>query len=212
MKRKTLTLTLCLLACFAVISVGFAAWIITNDAREEVTGNIQVDTVTDNTMEIELPTTIGNIVFGGLAEDNRRNKWLTNSGDKENLVVTFDVTVKKGGVAADVLPTVTLAIYNGETLVSADDATDAYNKAVTNNLIVNNGVTITKKGSDVGVYTVTVTFAWGSAFGGVNPLTHYDQDYTKVLKNQAKSDLELLQALNTNYKFKVTLEAKAPTA
>lgn len=40
MKRKTLTLTLSILACLALIGVGFASWIISAGKTETVTGNI----------------------------------------------------------------------------------------------------------------------------------------------------------------------------
>ena len=52
MKRKTLTLTLSILACLALIGVGFASWIISADAIKEAEGNIIVDTVTDKSYVI----------------------------------------------------------------------------------------------------------------------------------------------------------------
>ena len=49
MKRKTLTLTLSILACLALIGVGFASWIIFANAVDKAEGNIIVDTVADKT-------------------------------------------------------------------------------------------------------------------------------------------------------------------
>ena len=211
MKRKTLTLTLCILACFAVISVGFAAWIITNDAKEEVTGNITVDNVVDNTMTITVDTTdIKSIVFGGLETDGREHKWLVNNTAKENLTVKFEITVKKGGVETnDVTPEATIAVLKDGVLLG-NDATDPYHTAITKKLITAPTVNVAKIDGD-GKYQVTVTYAWGTAFDGKNPMTHYDQPYTDALKTKALENLQLLYALNTNYKFKVTLIAKAPT-
>ena len=52
MKRKTLTLTLSILACLALIGVGFASWIISADATKNEKGNIIVDTVKDKSYVI----------------------------------------------------------------------------------------------------------------------------------------------------------------
>ena len=51
MKRKTLTLTLSILACLALIGVGFASWIISADTSTTAQGSFIVDTVTDNRLE-----------------------------------------------------------------------------------------------------------------------------------------------------------------
>ena len=53
MKRKTLTLTLSILACLALIGVGFASWIISADTSTNATGSFIVDTVTDNRLVVE---------------------------------------------------------------------------------------------------------------------------------------------------------------
>ena len=52
MKRRSLTLVLCLLATLSLASVGFAAWVISAGDIENATGQINVDTVTDNRIMI----------------------------------------------------------------------------------------------------------------------------------------------------------------
>lgn len=54
MKRKTLTLTLSILACLALIGVGFASWIISADTSTNAKGSFIVDTVTDNRLVVEM--------------------------------------------------------------------------------------------------------------------------------------------------------------
>lgn len=54
MKRKTLTLTLSILACLALIGVGFASWVISADTSTNATGSFIVDTVTDNRLVVEM--------------------------------------------------------------------------------------------------------------------------------------------------------------
>lgn len=52
MKRKTMTMLLCLLTVLSIVGVGFASWVITAEATEIRTGNIVVDTVTDERLSI----------------------------------------------------------------------------------------------------------------------------------------------------------------
>ena len=47
MKRKTMTLVLCLLAALALVSVGFASWVISADAQGNKEGQIIVDAVVE---------------------------------------------------------------------------------------------------------------------------------------------------------------------
>ena len=71
MKRKSLTLLVCLLACLALGSVGFAAWVITNDANAQDTGTIRVDVVKDARLSISAEITEGErIIFGAKEKDS----------------------------------------------------------------------------------------------------------------------------------------------
>lgn len=100
MKRKTLTLTLSILACLALIGVGFASWIISADAAKKAEGSFIVDTVNDKSYKVE-GTWLGNqskITFGAPATMNEVNPWLTNNseGKTENLTVTYQLSVTYG--------------------------------------------------------------------------------------------------------------------
>ena len=66
MKRKTLTLTLSILACLALIGVGFASWVISAGKTETVTGNIVVDDVSDKRISLTYEWVGGNssIIYG----------------------------------------------------------------------------------------------------------------------------------------------------
>lgn len=96
MKRKTLTLTLCLLSCLALIGVGFAAWIITSDTEQEIEGNISVDTVTDNRLSVETSWKDDkNAIVFGWKTGEYTYSWLKNTDPTyaENLTVTLVVNV-----------------------------------------------------------------------------------------------------------------------
>ena len=58
MKRKTMTLVLCLLAALALVSVGFASWVISADANKTVSGNIKVDTVEDKRLSADVTLSV----------------------------------------------------------------------------------------------------------------------------------------------------------
>lgn len=91
MKSK-LTITIAsILSVLVLVGVGFAAWVIINpNVSAEQHGNIEVDTVTDNSYDIkaEFVTTNdasnGTIVFGKkIPENYNRTVWLTNNNEKE---------------------------------------------------------------------------------------------------------------------------------
>ena len=201
MKRKTLTLTLVLLSCLALIGVGFASWIISANTTKKVEGNISVDTVTDNRLTIETAwkDDKDSVVFGW-KNGNYTNSWLKNTDANyaENLAVTLVVTLKDAkGNAKD-------AATDGVTATIVGD--DLYNTAKEANLV---GELPTAKVEPVvgqtGVYHVTFTFTWGSAFNGKNPLEYYNsQSYTDELAAQAQDNLNALNALKDS-KFTVTL-------
>ena len=96
MKRRTLTLTLSILACIALIGVGFASWVITKEDSQEVSGNITVDTVQDKAHLITIiddATKDLNVYFGA-PKNPIENAWLKNDTmDKEDLVASFKIEV-----------------------------------------------------------------------------------------------------------------------
>ena len=53
MKRRTLTLTLCLFSLITLFSVGFAAWVITGGTTTDAQGSISASTVTDKSLNLK---------------------------------------------------------------------------------------------------------------------------------------------------------------
>lgn len=202
MKRKTLTLTLVLLSCLALIGVGFASWVISTNTTKEVEGNISVDTVTDNrlTVETSWKDDKNSVVFGW-KNGTYTNNWLKNTDANyaENLTVTLVVTVKDAkGNPKDAATT------NGVTATIKGD--EKYTTAETANLVGSlPEAVVTKVEGETGVYNVTFTFTWGSAFETKNPLEYYNsQSYTEELATEAETNLESLSALKDS-KFTITL-------
>lgn len=219
MKRKTLTLTLSILACLALIGVGFASWIISAEAKKEATGNIIVDTVADKTYVVS-GEWLGNkssIIFGAPATMNESNPWLTNDseGKTENLTVTYQLTVKYG----DNKPAT--GIKDKITALVVAPASSNYTAAVNGGLIIapeNATVEETAKGS--GIYNITVTYKWGKHFAdsaeateGVNPYTYYNgKEATGKLNGSettymqdAKTSLETLSEIKESVQFTLNI-------
>lgn len=219
MKRKTLTLTLSILACLALIGVGFASWIISAEAKKEATGNIIVDTVADKTYVVS-GEWLGNkssIIFGAPATMNESNPWLTNDseGKTENLTVTYQLTVKYG----DNKPAT--GIKGKITALVVAPASSNYTAAVNGGLIIapeNATVEETAEGS--GIYNITVTYKWGKHFAdsaeateGVNPYTYYNgKEATGKLNGSettymqdAKTSLETLSEIKESVQFTLNI-------
>ena len=101
MKRRSLTLSICILAVLALISVGFASWIITNpNSGTEAPGTIVVDDVTSEVFSITPTwdaTSNGKIVFGKPVDYvEKETDWLTSdSTEKENLEALLTIAFNK---------------------------------------------------------------------------------------------------------------------
>lgn len=212
MKRKTLTLTLSILACLALIGVGFASWIISAEAKKEATGNIIVDTVADKTYVVsgEWLENKSSIIFGAPATMNASDPWLTNDskGKTENLTVTYRLTVKYG----DNKPAT--GIKDKITALVVAPASSKYTAAVNGKLIIApTNATVVEDGEGSGIYNITVTYQWGEHFGKVNPYTYYNgKEATGKLNGSettymqdAKTSLETLSEIEESVQFTLNI-------
>ncbi len=214
MKRRTLTMVVGLLLCLSLIGVGFAAWVISVDDVQEVSGTIQVDEVHDQRLKVTIGAVSNNIIFGTPETMSATNPWLTNkNGAQEQLTATFTVKVEyESGAAFTAASDIKLTLTDDIETVAADALTANY-------------ITESVSGADSGVlaedkksitYTITVTFAWGSAFESKNPYTFFNE---KDIKEDADGEgagtddwgdvaseaLTVLYALNDDsYKVTVT--------
>lgn len=217
MKRKTLTLTLSILACLALIGVGFASWIISAEvSATPAEGSFIVDTVNDKSYKVEGAwlKNQSKITFGAPATmNNVENAWLTNNSEdkKENLTVTYQLTVKYGdntpatGIKDKIITTVSAP------------ADPNYTAAVNGKLIIApTNATVEETGEGTGVYNITVTYQWGEHFGKVNPYTYYNAktetdtltDSTTTYMQDAKTSLETLSKIEASVKFTLSITVK----
>lgn len=201
MKRKTITLVVYMLVCMSLVSVGFAAWIITGGSKTEVSGNISATSVTDNSVFIDKENAYwdgnnakGSIIFGHpKAADKQENAWLQFTSDaagEEKLyaVYTFRVYIKDTngnlGDAIDTLATTTLSVLHGGATIA--QAKTAEEDAIISDLIGKNYITGPKLSFAVGSEAGATVTAVSAANGG----TQYSESAFKT----ALSDIETYQA------------------
>lgn len=203
MKRKTLTLTLSILACLALIGVGFASWVISAGKSKTATGNIVVDDVSDKRISLSYEWVDGksSIIYGW--DENytvKTTDWLKNNteGKKADLDLTLKITVKDGNEN----------LYDPESISVTITADEAYTTALGEG-VVGALPTLTAVRESTGVYKIVIVFTWGKHFGGNNPLAFYN-DVTKSAETHgedAKKYLGYVEALK-DCTFTVTIDAK----
>ena len=107
MKKKTITLVVYMLVCISLVSVGFAAWIITGGTSETTQAGITASEVTDQSINITgqkwtqsgAETATPEIIFGApvTPSTNTNYIWLKADGvATEKLEATYSFTIKVG--------------------------------------------------------------------------------------------------------------------
>ncbi|MGN1295766.1 MAG: hypothetical protein ACI4U5_05095 [Bacilli bacterium] len=209
MKRKTLPILLCFLVCLSLVGVGFAGWVITgSDEKTIEEGQIKVEAVTDNRYTIEgvgwkdSKSTIDFVC--DTTGTSFENPWLTaDPATSQNLSVTYQFKVKQGGE---------YLTSAGSNVTAKAELGEALNTAVTSGTLVALADDITLSNLTVSVsgevFSVTLTFKWGSTFGNLNPYAYYNAlEGTTANKDAAKTALTELYALNSQ-KITITITAE----
>ena len=216
-KRKIITLASLFLCCLAIVGVGFAAWVITGEDTEETKGSITVDTVSDERFVIEVLDSYiketkeavdTTVVLGG-PETTPADAWITYNGEKEDLDAVIVVKVKNYDKQNCEVTAAITDKTKYEYLVTAGYLADA-TPVVT--LI---GTESDTEGVNYGIYSITITFDWGTDFGGENPVTYFnglggsgDEVSSGVtVSDQAFEALSVITAA-ANLEFTLTVYAK----
>lgn len=223
MKRKTLTLAISVFALLAIISVGFASWVITRPVTDVVAdGTITVDDVTDLNVTISykwVQDATGNteletanpIVFGNDAAATSAD-WLYNTKiGTENLVAYLKVTVTVDDASAMAGKKI-IATFNA--VNASKEVSTTYAEAISENYITGpyNGSTLSGEftASDfddskkTATKVITIQFGWGQEFGKVNPIKHWPT-YSDENATAATNALNALKNKLTGVSYNVTL-------
>jgi len=220
------------LSCASLVSVGFASWVISQGDNKEVTGNITVDTVSDQAHVIKnaeggttLSVNYGNnakgaaassICFGWDDTGVTATPWLLNSdaATVENLDAEIVFYVSNLG-ASD-----TAKVHVTVELTGTDAQKSAFNSAVTNGYVgaLTNVASFAIASGDEDQYgrqvTVSLQFAWGSHFNvGSNPVNPYKfyNDGTKTAATagaDAQAALGAIEAFDgVGFKVSIVIDA-----
>lgn len=216
-KRKAIIFGVMIFMSIALISTGFAAWIISTNARNDKTnGNITVGKVTDKNIDIvdvKFVDELNSIVFEPKKGDDT-GRVRSDKTNFENLSVTITGTI----VNADILKELTILLE----VPAAVKAAAAEDKGY---IVLPTCATAAQKieigaldSENKATFTYTITFAWGSAFNTKNPGEYYDEDPAGVKVTNADMVKTLKDLRTTIYgsetnetapQFKIILEAKA---
>ena len=175
-KRKIIVLGIMIFMSIALVSTGFAAWVISRDAKAEDEGNISIGVVQSETMEVTI-NEADNHSFSFEPEENDTTGRVRGNGVWEQLSFKFTGKVTNTGyLKADTTGkyvNIKLDLEGAPGIKAAADAgyivlpecADSWVKVY----VVNNDET------NEATFEYTVEFEWGTKFGGMNPSKYYDE-------------------------------------
>lgn len=185
--RRIFVFGILIFCSISLVSTGFATWVMSKNANTKQDGEIVVGTITDGSIAFEensvkisdtfrfnpkFKDTTGYIQYRlpeGVVDENSNEARLT----AENLSVTISGTI-------------TPSQYFDSLTIKMDELSEGIIEAANNNYIVlpdcYNSAVVLKKG-DTGIaetsgkinFSYVISFAWGSAFGNMNPSEYLDQ-------------------------------------
>lgn len=224
--KKAVTIGVAAFSAVALLTTGAAAFVLTNEATKDITGNVNVGTVVDKGLEISLttPETVDFMLDADTSDHSGRVQYSSEEGKTPNMHVdisgsitkgadinwtdvalTFTFTVAGAGSEnfAKYVKTTTVATTEYLTLTYTDTKADAPDNTAKNACPV--GTPETLKFTD-GKFDLDIDLNWGSVFGGENPSLYYDDAGASTSFGEVKSALNALYSLN-GLTFTVTLEA-----
>ena len=213
--KKSVFLISSILGWTALVSGGFAAWIITTaPAPVTLNGDIVVETVTETNISFvtdefvwtdsdEDDSNNQKMIFGG--KEAKSGDWLVNS-TLEHLSTTLTIVVDNYQQLEKVTAKITAsedAKY--QAAVSADYV------AALPDLADVTEFTPVEAESTKGKADITITFGWGTLFEGQNPMDYYNAKDAKENGTAAKTALEGLYNNLNGLHYTLTLTAIADT-
>ncbi|MDD7315716.1 MAG: hypothetical protein PUH11_08325 [Bacilli bacterium] len=169
-KRKAIIFGVMIFMSIALISTGFAAWIISTNAKNQQNGNIEVGVVTEKNIKIEdvkFKDGKKSFIFEPKETDNTGR--VRNDGSNfESLSVTIEGKITN----VEYLNTLMITLNLPTTLSTAASATKNY-IVLPECAKSAQEVTVDRQ---TGLFSYTITFKWGSAFKDQNPGEYYDNN------------------------------------
>ena len=192
--RKVLFFGLLLFLAISLISTGFASWIMSTGTEEGADGNIHVGTITDGSLEftdIVFVGEVNEIIFDAHKDDKDGSikADLSEDAKYENLSITFTTTLNPVEYVKDLSISIALPSSVNDAVVAGyitiPSCCYVENTSVVSVDLIKNGEKQDLEGTGIsatitdneGTYniSITVTFGWGSQFGGKNPGYYLDE-------------------------------------
>lgn len=187
--RKILSFGLVLFLAVALLTTGFAAWIMSTDAEKEDGGNVSIGAVTDGSLEFtEVKWTGDNNLISFDAEANDVTgsiKW--DGSNAANLIIEITGKINPKEYLDDLtivmeIPASVKAAADAGYIVLPDCAKEG-GVVLVENGVANDGGTVFAAvkgadGDDYWTFSYKVIFKWGEKFNGKNPSVHLDE-FTK---------------------------------
>lgn len=192
-KRRKIILGVSLFSSVALVSTGFAAWVLASQAEATKTGNITVGTVSDSSIKISNVQFKGDndsFIFEPKKEDTAGR--VRNDGENfENLSVTVTGEISPNTYVSSA--TIEMEVPEGITAAIGKNYLVLPTCATSPQPLPLNP----KEAPDqtVSTFEYTITFEWGSAFENTNPGLYYDTDYSDPNKGISISDEEMKATL-----------------
>lgn len=203
-KRKIILFGVILFVSIALISTGFAAWIMSTNAREEAPGNVTVGQVTDSQLKIENLKIDKNVFAFEPLDTDSTGRVRYDGTNKQSLTIKVTGTVQPTQYLGELK--ISLEVPNG-VKKAAELGYIVLPEAATTGYIVKD----VDKTTNTYAISYDITFTWGEKFGEKNPGIYYDEDAEglKVSDAEVKKELENLRAVIYGYDTELNAAATA---
>lgn len=166
-KRKIILFGVIVFMSIALISTGFAAWVMSQEKKASTNGNVTVGAVTEGNIEITLDElTVKDFKFEPKKGDDT-GRVRSDGTNFESLTVTVTGTIKN----TQFLKEATIKMNVKDAVKQAETAGYIILPECANSEVV---LTLTGSGTNEKKFSYNITFKWGSKFGGENPGEYYD--------------------------------------
>ena len=166
-KRKIILFGVIVFMSIALISTGFAAWVMSQEKKQSTSGNVTVGAVTEGNIEVILDElTVKDFKFEPKEGDDT-GRVRSDGTNFESLTVTVTGTIKN----TQFLKEATIKMNVKDAVKQAETVGYIILPECANSEVV---LTLTESGTNEKKFSYEITFKWGSKFGNVNPGEYYD--------------------------------------
>lgn len=166
-KRKIILFGVIVFMSIALITTGFAAWVMSQEKKQSKSGNVTVGAVTEGNIEVILDElTVKDFKFEP-KESDTTGRVRNDNTNFESLTVTVTGTIKN----TQFLKEATIKMNVKDAVKQAETAGYIILPECANSEVV---LTLTESGTNEKKFSYDITFKWGSKFEGENPGEYYD--------------------------------------